>query len=101
VVQTSGKQYLVKPKDVLQVDRMKVEVGQTVEIRPVLAVSDGKALRLGRPDVADSKVVITVLKHIRGKKVISFRKKRRKGYHKKHGHRQDLTVLRVESIAQA
>ena len=64
----------------------------------MLALSDGKKLSVGAPSIAGAKVTATVLEHIRGEKVVSFRKKRRKGYHRKKGHRQSLTVLRVDSI---
>ena len=98
VVETGGKQYRVKPKDVLKVERLDAEVGQTVELAPVLAVFDGKKLEVGAPEVKKAKVTSTVVEHTRGEKVVSFKKKRRKGYARKQGHRQELTVLRVESI---
>lgn len=98
VVQTSGKQYLVMAKDSLRVDRIQANVGDKVDLVPVLAISDGKSLRVGTPEIADAKATATVVEHIRGKKVVSFKKKRRKGYHRKVGHRQELTVLKVESI---
>jgi large subunit ribosomal protein L21 len=98
VVETGGKQYMVKEGDVLQVERLKAEVGAKVELDMVLAVSDGKKLALGTPQVEKAVVTSTVKDHIRGDKVVSFKKKRRKGYSKKIGHRQELTVLNVESI---
>jgi large subunit ribosomal protein L21 len=98
VVQTSGKQYLVKATDSLRVDRIQANVGDKVDLAPVLAISDGTTLRVGTPEVTDAKATATVVEHIRGKKVVSFKKKRRKGYHRKIGHRQELTVLKVESI---
>lgn len=101
VVQTGGKQYRVQAKDVLRVERLPGEVGATVELAPVLAVSDGNALRIGKPELPDAKVVSTVVEHGRGDKVVSFKKKRRKGYSRKQGHRQEHTVLRIESIAPA
>ena len=98
VIETGGKQYRVKANDALRVERLKAEVGAKVQAGPVLAVSDGKKLQVGTPEIKDSKVTFTVLEHIRGNKVISFKKKRRKGYSRKKGHRQELTVLKVESI---
>jgi large subunit ribosomal protein L21 len=98
VVETGGKQYMVRPGMTLQVELLPVEAGAKTELSPVLALSDGQKLRVGTPDLADSKVTCTVLKHIRGKKVVSFKKQRRKGYRHKRGHRQDLTILKVESI---
>jgi len=98
VVKTGGKQYRVIAGDSLQVDRLAAEVGAKIELTPVLAVSDGKALRIGAPEVKDAKVTAEVIKHMRGTKVVAFKKKRRKGYSKKIGHRQELTVLKIGSI---
>ena len=96
VVETGGKQYLVKQNDRLKVERLDAETGKNVDLAPVLAVSDGKELRLGTPDIKEAKVTGTVIEHIRGKKVVSFKKKRRKGYSRKQGHRQELTVLKID-----
>jgi large subunit ribosomal protein L21 len=98
VVETSGKQYLVKAKDRLVVDRQAVEKGQSLDMNEVLAVSDGAKLTVGAPLVAGAKVVATVVDHMRGPKVRSFKKRRRKGYARRVGHRQELTVLRIESL---
>jgi large subunit ribosomal protein L21 len=98
VVETGGKQYLVQAKKTLRVDRLKAEVGEKVSDHAVLAVSDGTKLRIGAPTLSDAKVVCTVVKHVRGEKVVSFKKKRRKGYTRKIGHRSELTVLTVDSI---
>lgn len=100
VVQTGGKQYRVKAGNTLRVERLDVEAGKKVELRPVLAVSDGKKLQVGTPEIKNAKVISTVIEHVRGDKVVSFKRKRRKGYSKKKGHRQNLTVLKVESIDQ-
>jgi large subunit ribosomal protein L21 len=98
VVETGGKQYLVQAKKTLRVDRLEADVGSQVSNHPVLAVSDGTKLRVGTPALGDAKVVCTVVKHVRGEKVVSFKKKRRKGYSRKIGHRSELTVLTVDSI---
>jgi large subunit ribosomal protein L21 len=98
VVETGGKQYRVKEKDVLTVERLDVEAGNTVELTPVLAVSDGQKLAVGTPVIAGAKVVSTVLDHPLGEKLVSFKKRRRKGYARKMGHRQQATRLRVEKI---
>jgi large subunit ribosomal protein L21 len=65
----------------------------------VLAISNGSELKIGSPVVPDAKVVFTVVEHKRGEKVVNFKKKRRKGYERKVGHRQELTVVTVKSIA--
>jgi large subunit ribosomal protein L21 len=97
IIETGGKQYMVADGDTLQVERLDTEAGKTVTPR-VLALSDGKQLSVGTPELKDAKVSATVVDHIRGKKVVSFKKKRRKGYTRKQGHRQELTVLKVKSI---
>jgi large subunit ribosomal protein L21 len=95
IVKTGGKQYLVKKGDVLQVESLEAEAGGRMELATVLAISDGNALKIGTPVVEGAKVAVEVVKHMRGPKVVSFKKKRRKGYSKKIGHRQAITVLKV------
>ena len=98
VIETGGKQYMVKSGDTLSIERLKVDVGERVDIEPVLAASDGKELTVGSPSVDGAKVTATVVEHRRGDKVVSFKQRRRKGYKRKIGHRQDLTVIRVEDL---
>jgi len=99
VLETGGKQYRVTPGATLEIELLDAEAGQDVEVDKVLAVSDGKELKIGMPYVQGAKVVLTVIGHKRGKKVVNFKKKRRKGYERKVGHRQELTVATVKSIA--
>lgn len=98
VVETGGKQYRVKAGDVLQVERLEAEVGQDISLERVLAVSDGTSLNVGTPVVDGVTVPATVLEHKRGPKLIAYKKKRRKGYERKVGHRQELTVLKVGAL---
>jgi large subunit ribosomal protein L21 len=98
VVETGGKQYRVKSNDTLKVERLDAEVGSTVDLTSVLAISDGTTLQVGAPEISGATVTVTVVSHSQGPKVVSFKKKRRKGYVRKVGHRQDLTVLKVERI---
>ena len=98
VVETGGKQYRVRADDVLRVERIDAQAGEQIEIHPVLAISDGTSLRVGKPEIKDAKVTFEVLDHVRADKVVAFKKKRRKGYSRKKGHRQGLTVLKVASI---
>jgi large subunit ribosomal protein L21 len=98
VVETGGKQYRVKTGDTLKVELLAGEVGQTVELGAVLALSDGQDLKIGAPLVAGAKVSAEIVKTIRGEKVVAFKKKRRKGYKRKVGHRQKLMVIKVSSI---
>lgn len=98
VVETGGKQYRVKAGDTLKVELLDGDAGKTVEMA-VLAVSDGKKLTIGTPVVKGTKVSATIVEHTKADKVVAFKKKRRKGYKRKVGHRQPLTVVRVEKIA--
>jgi large subunit ribosomal protein L21 len=98
VVQTGGKQYLVQAKDTLKVEKLAAAPGDKVELANVLALSDGKTLTVGQPELSGAKVTATVVEQTLGDKLINFKRKRRKGYHRKIGHRQDLTVLKVETI---
>jgi large subunit ribosomal protein L21 len=98
VIETGGKQYRVKAGDTFRVERLRVETGSEIDLSPVLAFSDGEKLEVGAPEVEGVAVKAAVLDHIRGEKVISFKKKRRKGYSRKIGHRQELTVLRIADI---
>ena len=100
VIETGGKQYRVQQGDVVSVELLDgAEAGQQVEIGRVLAVNDGTGLKTGAPVVAGAKVMAEVVGEFRAAKVVAFKKKRRKGYHRKMGHRQELTRAVVKSIA--
>lgn len=98
VLETGGKQYLVKANDVLKVERFSGEVGASVEMKPVLALSDGSKLTVGTPELSGATVKASVVSLTRGPKLVSYKKKRRKGYTRKIGHRQNLAVIKIESI---
>jgi large subunit ribosomal protein L21 len=98
VVETGGKQYRVQAGDTLKVERLTGETGAAIALDAVLAVSDGKTLTIGKPLVAGAKVSAELVDQIKAPKVVAFKKKRRKGYKRKVGHRQQLTVLRVTGI---
>lgn len=98
VFETGGKQYKVEKENEFDVERLEADEGSTVAFDRVLAVSDGKELTIGTPVVESAVVEAEVVKHARGKKVVAFKKKRRKGYHRKVGHRQELTRLRITNI---
>ena len=99
VVQTGGKQYRVSEGDVVDVELLTTAEGDTVTLDHVLAVSNGESLTVGAPTVTGATVTATVVKHYRGDKVVSFKKKRRKGYKRKMGHRQELTQLQITKVA--
>lgn len=100
VIETGGKQYRVQKDDVLAVELIAgAEAGQTVELGRVLALNDGTGLKVGRPVVEGAKVTAEVVEAFRAEKVVAFKKKRRKGYHKKIGHRQNLLKVKVTAVA--
>ena len=99
VIQTGGKQYRVEAGQTIEIERLAVEPGEEQTITDVLALSDGANLKVGTPFVDGAAVVLEVQEHFRGDKVVNFKKKRRKGYHRKMGHRQELTRAVVKSIA--
>ena len=98
VLETGSKQYRVSAGDTLQVERLAVEAGQPVTFDRVLLVNQDGKLSVGGPTLANASVVADVVEHIRGDKKIAFKMKRRKGYHKTIGHRQELTVVKIKEI---
>jgi len=99
IIRTGGLQYRVSEGETLRVPRLSGEVGQKVTLDEVLAVSNAGKLTVGRPLVEGASVSAELLGHGQGKKVIVFKKKRRKGYQVKKGHRQGYTELRVTGIS--
>ena len=98
VIETGGKQYKVQQGDVLDIELLDTSEGVALEFN-ALAISDGKDLTIGTPTVEGAMVSAVVIDdHLRGKKIFSFKKKRRKGYRRKIGHRQELTKIKVEEI---
>ena len=98
VLETGSKQYRVAAGDTLEIERLSVEPGQTVTFDRILLVSKDGQVKVGTPTVASASVLADVVKHMRGPKVVTFKMKRRKGYHKKIGHRQELTVVKIKEI---
>ena len=99
VLETGGKQTLVRVGDKIEIEKLSVEAGKDAVLDTVLAVSDGSTLKVGTPYVEGAKVTLTIDGVIKGKKVINFKAKRRKGYRRLVGHRQQLTVATVKAIA--
>lgn len=96
IIATGGKQYKVSEGDIIKVEKLSAEAGDTVTFDQVLAVSD-KKLMVGE-DVASSTVSGTVVENGKDKKVIVYKYKRKSGYHKKNGHRQAYTKVKIEKI---
>ena len=102
IIKSGSRQYQVQPESVIEVNRLALEQGANFETDQVLLVDgEGKGARVGTPFVAGAKVKGTVLEHLRGRKVLIFKHKRRKGYRRLRGHRQELTRLRIDSIETA
>jgi large subunit ribosomal protein L21 len=98
VLETGSKQYRVTAGDTLQIERLAIEAGKPVTFDRVLLVNHEGRLTVGSPTVPSATIVADVVEHIRGDKKIAFKMKRRKGYHKTIGHRQELTVVKIKEI---
>ena len=98
-IKTQGQQFAVSEGDILIVNRFpNTEAGSTVEITDVLSAGEGADFKIGTPTLAGASVTATILENKRGKKVIVFKKKKRKGMERKRGHRQELSVIKIETI---
>jgi large subunit ribosomal protein L21 len=98
IIKTGGKQYRVGKGDQIVVERIPGDVGAEVSLTEVLAIGDGESSSIGTPLVPDATVRARIVQQPRGGKILVFKKKRRKNYRRKRGHRQELTVLRIEEI---
>ena len=98
IIATGGKQYRVQEGDIVFVEKLAVEAEASFELNEVLAVSKDGILTVGSPLVENAKVLATVVKHGKAKKVIVFKYKRKKDYRKKQGHRQPYTQIKIEKI---
>lgn len=98
IVRTGGKQYQVASGDRLRVEKLIGDVGETVELTDVLLVADGDDVKIGQPILEGAKVTAQIVEQGKAKKVLVFKKKRRKGYQVKRGHRQLFTALEIKDI---
>jgi len=98
IVKTGGKQYRVAPGDILRVERLPGERGEEILLDEVLLVADGDNIQVGQPLVEGARVVGEILRQGQAKKIIVFKKKRRKKYRRKQGHRQLYTAFQVREI---
>lgn len=98
IIKTGGKQYKVEAGDTIEVDRLQGEVGDEIEFGEVLASGNGSDIDFGAPFIDGAKVKAKVVDQFRGKKVIAFKFKRRKGYHKTTGSRRHMTRLEILSV---
>ncbi|NOR16081.1 MAG: 50S ribosomal protein L21 [Candidatus Aminicenantes bacterium] len=98
VIKTGGKQYRAKEGDVLEIEKLQVGQGKKVTFDEILLVEDNGKVMIGQPHVADAAVTAVVLENFKDDKIIVFKKKRRKQYKRKTGHRQQLTRIKIEKI---
>ena len=98
VVETGSKQYRVAAGDTIEVESLDAEAGKEVTLDRVLFVANDGKFSVGAPTVDKASVVADVVEHTRGPKVVAFKMKRRKGFHKTIGHRQELTVLKIKEV---
>ena len=98
IIKTGGKQYRVSTGDKIEVEKLDGDVGSTLSLDTVLFYGNDSDLRIGDPQLAGASVSATVVEQFRADKVINFKYKRRKGYHRTKGHRRQMTRLQIEAI---
>lgn len=99
VFRTGGKQFRAEPGKRIRVPSLDAEPGKSITFDEVLLASDGSDIKVGEPTVDGAEVRAEILRHGRDKKIIVFKRKRRKGYRRKQGHRQGFTEVRVDEIS--
>lgn len=99
IIKTGGRQFRVAEGDTIDVDLLKVDPGKTASFGEVLMFADGKDVTHGNPLISGAKVTVEVLEQRKDKKVIAFKYRRRKGYHRTVGHRRKLTRVKIKSIS--
>ena len=100
LVKTGGKQYRVAKDDTILVDRISAEEGSVIILNDIVMLGEGNKVTIGTPTVDGAAVSATVVRQTRGPKIIIFRRKRRKNHRRTQGHRQDLTLLKINDIAE-
>ena len=101
IVTISGKQYRVSEGDTIKVSSQDWKVGDRVKLDQVLLTNNGKIIEVGTPKVKGAYVTVEILEHNRDKKLLIYKKKRRKGYQRKNGHRQGYTLLKINNLKMA
>jgi large subunit ribosomal protein L21 len=99
VIATGGKQYRVQEGETLHVEKLPADAGATVTFDQVLLIADGAEVKVGTPVVAGAKVTASVVENGRGKKLLVYKYRRRKGYRRKNGHRQPFTAVKITGIS--
>jgi len=98
VITTGGKQYKVSPGDVLRVETLDAKKGDTIELKDVFMIADGDKVSVGRPKLESARVTAEVMGDGRGEKLLIFKHRKRKGYRRTNGHRQNYTAIKVKEI---
>ena len=98
VIRSGGKQYRVAPGETVRLESVTGEIGAKVELGNVLLVENDGNVQVGNPLLANAKIEATVLEHDRAKKILVFKKKRKKQYRRTQGHRQNYTAVRIDNI---
>lgn len=98
IIKTGGKQYKVSEGDTIKVEKLNCDAGEAITFEEVLMVSKDGDVTVGSPTIENATVSATVVEEGKGKKVIIYKYKPKKGYHKKQGHRQPFTKIRIEKI---
>lgn len=99
IIETGGKQYKVSEGDIIKVEKLDVQSGQNYDFKNVLFAADGEKISFGSPYIENACVNSTVIENGKHKKVIIYKFKSKKGFHKKKGHRQQFTQLKIEKIS--
>jgi large subunit ribosomal protein L21 len=98
VITTGGKQYKVSPGDVVRVESLDAKKGDTIELKDVFMIADGDKVSVGKPKLESARVTAEVLGEGRGEKLLIFKHRKRKGYRRTNGHRQNFTAIKVKEI---
>ena len=99
IINIAGKQFRVEEGDQIKVPHQSIDAGKSLAFDKVLLINDGKKVQLGSPLLSNASISATVLEHGRGKKIRIFKKKRRKGYRRNNGHRQNYSLIKIDSIS--
>lgn len=99
IINIAGKQFRVEEGDQIKVPHLSTDAGKSLAFDKVLLINDGKKVQLGSPLLSNASISATVIEHGRGKKIRIFKKKRRKGYRRNNGHRQNYSLIKIDSIS--
>ncbi len=99
IINIAGKQFRVEEGDQIKVPHLSTDVGRSLAFDKVLLINDGKKVQLGSPLLSNASISATVVEHGRGRKIRIFKKKRRKGYRRNNGHRQNYSLIKIDSIS--